>query len=131
MGVPKETSASIEIPVNPDLAWRALTTAAGAPTEPPVWHLEHAAVTLDTFSPAEAAGGYGAWNGVEYRVSAHLVPRGARQTLVVLTAESDLEPHGIAGAARAARSRRQVRRDLEALAAAVGEQVARWSTTAG
>lgn len=131
MGVPKETSASIEIPVNPEVAWRALTTAAGAATDATVWHLAHADVTLDTLSPAEAASGYGAWNDVDYRVSAHLIPRGARETVVVLTAESDVELRGIAGAARAARSRRQTRRDLEALAAAVGEQVTSWSTTTG
>ncbi|WP_421740511.1 hypothetical protein [Cellulomonas sp.] len=132
MGVPKQTAASIEVPADPRLAWRALTTVArGTDQSTAVWHFEHADVALDSTSPGEAARGTGSWHGIVYRVSAHLVPRGARETLVVLTADPESEPLGIRGTGRVWASHRQARRDLEAMAEALGVQVAEWTSTPG
>ncbi|WP_421732729.1 hypothetical protein [Cellulomonas sp.] len=102
--------------------------ARGTDQPPAVWHFEHADVTLDSTSPGEAARGTGSWHGIDYRVSAHLVPRSARETLVVLTADPESEPLGIRGTARVWASHRQARRDLESMAAALGTQVAEWTS---
>ncbi|MEZ0448060.1 hypothetical protein [Cellulomonas sp. ICMP 17802] len=125
--IPKETAASIELPVSTDVAWRALTTvAATGPDQDAVWHFEHTDVVLDAVTPAEAADGSGRWEGVDFRVAAHLVPMGARRTLLVLTADATTEPHGVGATAHASASHRRARRDLEAMALAVGTQVAAW-----
>lgn len=125
MGIPKESEASIDLPVSTDVAWRLLGRAAGVDETAPgmTWQLENTEVAIDSSTPGEAAGGLGTWNGIEWRVSAHLVPRGARKTLLVLTADPDAERHGPLGEMRASASHRHARRDLEALAAAVGRLV--------
>ncbi len=105
--------------------------ARGTDQSTAVWHFEHADVALDSTSPGEAARGTGSWHGIVYRVSAHLVPRGARETLVVLTADPESEPLGIRGTGRVWASHRQARRDLEAMAEALGVQVAEWTSTPG
>ena len=125
MAIPKESEASIDLPVSTDVAWRLLGTAAGVDETAPgaTWHLEHTDVVIDSATPGEGAGGLGGWDGLEYRVSVHLVPRGAQQTLIVLTADPDVEQHGPIAELRAGASHRRARRDLESLAAAVGRLV--------
>jgi hypothetical protein len=122
MGIPKESEASIDLPVSTDVAWRLLGAAAGADVTEPgtIWQLEHSRVAVDAATPGEGAGGLGAWDGIEYRVSAHLVPRGAEQTLLVLTADPGVEQHGPLGEMKSSASHRHARRDLATLAAAVG-----------
>ena len=125
MGVPKETESSIDLPVSKDVAWEALTRAAGAAMTLPgtTWHLEHADVAIDSATPGEGAGGLGRWYGIDYRVAAHLVPQGAGRTLLLLTADPGVEQSGLGGEVRVSASHRHARRDLEALAAATGDQV--------
>ena len=120
--IPRETSASIELPVAPADAWRALA-GAGNLTAEGVLHLEHADVALDSVTPGEAAGGDAHWDGLDFRVAVHLVPRGADQTLLLLTAEGTEEPHGLRSTAHASAAHRRARQDLEALAVAVGRQI--------
>ncbi|WP_456786985.1 hypothetical protein [Cellulomonas sp. P5_C5] len=123
--IPKETSASIELPVAKDAAWRALSAAAGA-TEvdgATVWHFGHTDVALDSATAGEAAGGSGRWEQLDFRIAAHLVPMGAERTLVLLTAEALEEPHGVRSTAHASAAHRRARHDLEAMALAVGQQV--------
>jgi hypothetical protein len=126
MGVPKETESSIDLPVDKDVAWRALTRAAGADETAPgaTWHLEHADVSIDSATAGEGAGGSGTWNGVDYRVAAHLIPQGAGRTLLLLTADPGVEQHGLRADVKVSASHKHARRDLEALAAAVGKQIA-------
>ena len=126
MGVPKETESSIVLPVSPAGAWRALTRAAGADETIPgaTWHLEHADVAIDTATPGEGAGGSGSWDGVDYRVAAHLVPQGTGRTLLLLTADPGVEQHDVRGQIRGSSSHKHARRDLEALAAAAAVQAA-------
>jgi len=126
MGVPKETESSIDLPVSTAVAWQALTRAAGVEATAPgaTWHLEHAEVAIDSATPGEGAGGSASWDGVDYRGAAHLVPQGARGTLLLLTADPGVEQHGLRGEVRASASHKHARRDLEALAAATGAQVA-------
>lgn len=125
MGVPKETESSIDLPVSTAVAWRALTRAAGADETVPgtTWHLENADVAIDSATAGEGAGGFATWNGIDYRVAAHLVPRGFGKTLLLLTADPGVEQHGLRGDAHASVSHRHARRDLEALAQAVGDAV--------
>ena len=120
--IPRETSASIELPVGRDDAWRALAGAASLTAEG-VLHFEHADVVLDSVTAGEAAGGDARWEGLDFRVAVHLVPRGADQTLVLFTAEATEEPHGVRSTAHASAAHRHVRQDLEAMASAVGLQV--------
>ena len=123
--IPRETSASIELPVARDDAWRALTEAASLTSEGrhQVLHFQHTDVVLDSVTPGEAAGGDGHWEGLDFRVAVHLVPRGADQTLVLFTAEATEEPHGVRSTAHASAAHRHARQDLEAMALAVGEQI--------
>lgn len=125
MGVPKETESSIDLPVAKDVAWRALTKAAGADETRPgtTWHLEHSDVAIDSATPGEGAGGSGSWNGVDYRVAAHLVPQGAGRTLLLLTADPGVEQHGLAAEVHVSASHRHARQALEALAAATGRLI--------
>jgi hypothetical protein len=120
--IPRETSASIELPVARDDAWRALAGAARLTAEG-VLHFEHTDVVLDSMTPGEAAGGDAHWEGLDFRVAVHLVPRGADQTLVLFTAEATEEPHGVRSTAHASAAHRHARQDLEAMALAVGEQI--------
>ncbi|GEL99316.1 hypothetical protein [Cellulomonas terrae] len=119
--IPKETSASIELPVPRDDAWRALVGAAGGQDR--LWRFEHTDVVLDAVTPGEAAGGDGRWEDLDFRVAVHLVPMGADRTLVLFTAEATEEPHGVRSTAHASAAHRRARRDLEAMALAVGQQV--------
>jgi hypothetical protein len=123
--LPRETSASIELPVGKEAAWSALASAArlAAEGQQPVLHFEHTDVVLDSVTPGEAAGGDGHWEGLDFRVAVHLVPRGADQTLVLFTAEATEEPHGVRSTAHASAAHRHARQDLEAMALAVGQQV--------
>jgi hypothetical protein len=120
--IPRETSASIELPVARDDAWRAFAGAASLTAEG-VLHFEHTDVVLDSVTPGEAAGGDAHWEGLDFRVAVHLVPRGADRTLVLFTAEATEEPHGVRSTAHASAAHRHVRQDLEAMARAVGLQV--------
>ncbi|GEK22612.1 hypothetical protein [Cellulomonas xylanilytica] len=121
--IPRETSASIELPVPVGEAWQALAAAAredgtGA------WHFEHADVVLDpVITPGEAAGGSARWGEVDFRVAVHLVPRGDGGSLVLFTAEASEEPHGVRSTAHASAAHRKARHDLEAMAEAVGRRV--------
>ncbi|KQR07676.1 hypothetical protein [Cellulomonas sp. Leaf334] len=119
--IPKETSASIELPVAADAAWLALTRAAGGQDH--LFRFEHTDVVLDSVTPGEAAGGDGRWEELDFRVAVHLVPMGAERTLVLFTAEATQEPHGVRSTAHASAAHRRARRDLEAMALAVGQQV--------
>lgn len=123
--IPRESSASIELPVPAADAWVALTSAAAVPTEGTsrVWRFEHSDVVLDSVTPGEAAGGDGSWEDLDFRVAVHLVPRGTDRTLVVFTAEATEEPHGVRSTAHASAAHRRARHDLEAMALAVGRQV--------
>jgi len=123
--LPRETSASIELPVPRDVAWQALARAAGLPVEGEnqVLHFEHSDVVLDSVTAGEAAGGWGRWEELEFRVAAHLVPLGADRTLLLLTAEAVEEPHGLRSTAHASAAHRHARQDLEAMAVAVGRQI--------
>ena len=123
--IPRETSASIELPVAKDDAWRALASAARLATDGPdqVLHFEHTDVVLDSVTAGEAAGGDGHWEGLDFRVAVHLVPMGADRTLVLFTAEATEEPHGVRSTAHASAAHRHARQDLEAMALAVGTQV--------
>ena len=130
--IPRETSASIELPVPVGEAWRALTTAAGGTGEDAgdVWHFEHTDVVLDpAITPGEGAGGSGRWEDLEFRVAVHLVPRGADGTLLLFTAEATEEPHGVRSTAHASAAHRRARHDLEAMAEAVGTLVSEWEDT--
>ena len=120
--IPRETSASIELPVARDDAWRALAGAASLTAEG-VLHFEHTDDVLDSVTPGEAAGGDGHWEGLDFRVAVHLVPMGADRTLVLFTAEATEEPHGVRSTAHASAAHRHARQDLEAMALAVGEQI--------
>ena len=120
--IPRETSASIELPVAKDDAWRALAAASSLTAEG-VLHFEHTDVVLDSVTPGEAAGGDGHWEGLDFRVAVHLVPRGADRTLMLFTAEATEEPHGVRSTAHASAAHRHARQDLEAMALAVGEQI--------
>jgi len=125
MGVPKETAASIELPVTPDLAWQGLMEVAGAAAaqENVVWHFGHADVSLDSVVAGEGAAGTGRWVGIDYQVSAHLVPRGRSDTLLMLAADANTAFGSYGGGVRDFRSRRRARADLEAMAQAVGAWV--------
>jgi hypothetical protein len=125
MGVPKETESSIDLPVSTAVAWQALARAARADETRPgaTWHLGRTDVAIDSATPGEGAGGSGSWNGVDYRVAAHLVPQGVGRTLLLLTADPGVEQHGLLGDVHVSASHRHARRDLEALAAATGAQV--------
>ena len=105
--MPRETSASIELPVPVDDAWLALTAAAGGAGR--CWHFEHADVVLDSVTPGEAAGGSGRWEHLDFRVAVHLVPRGADSTLLLFTAEATEEPHGVRSTAHASAAHRRAR----------------------
>lgn len=121
--IPRETSASIELPVPVGDAWLALTAAAGDDGTG-VWHFEHADVALDpVITPGEGAGGSGRWEEIDFRVAVHLVPRGAAGTLLLITAEATEEPHGVRSTAHASAAHRRARHDLEAMALAVGRHV--------
>lgn len=119
--IPRETSASIELPVGVGAAWQALTTAAGGDER--VWRFEHTDVVLDAVTPAEAAGGAGQWEELDFRVAVHLVPMGADRTLVLFTAEAVQEPRGVRSTAHASAAHRHARQDLEAMALAVARLV--------
>ena len=129
--IPRETSASIELPVAREDAWLALADAASLTMEgeDQVLHFEHTDVVLDSVTAGEAAGGSGRWEGLEFRVAAHLVPMGADRTLLLLTAEAVEEPHGLRSTAHASAAHRHARQDLEAMALAVGGLITRRDDT--
>jgi len=85
-----------------------------------VWRFEHADVALDSVVAGKGASGTGRWVGIDYQVSAHLVPRGGGHTLLILAAAADTAFGSYGGGFRDFRSRRRARADLDAMAQAVG-----------
>ena len=124
-----DVATSIEMDVPPHVAWEALQLLTRSPTESPhkhalTWHFMHADVAMRSALQAEGASGSTQWDGVEFRVSAHLVPTGDRGTLLVLTAAPNGASRGPSAAAHVGPALRHARGDLRALAEAVAEQVA-------
>lgn len=106
-----------------DTVWGALVRPATEQLGTDVIALPTQDVALRREAPGDGAAGPAVWDGVRYRLSAHLVGAGEATTLV-LSARRRLEPRGRRDGTRFARSRRHARRDLrrvvDAVASAVG-----------
>lgn len=88
-----------------------------------MWRFEHADVALDSAVAGKGASGSGRWVGIDYQVSAHLLPRGESGTLLILAADPHTAFGSYGGGVRDFRSRRRARADLETMAQAVGAWV--------
>lgn len=124
-----DAATSIEIDAPPRITWAALQSLARSTAGSPrgatlTWHFTHADVAINAVLPAEGASGSGRWDGVDFRVCAHLVPQGAQVTLLVLTAAPSAACRGTSAPTHVRSALRHARGDLRALAEAVAVQVA-------
>lgn len=118
----RDVTVSRRYAAGPDAVWGALVHRAPEQPGTDVITLPGQAVALRREAPGAGAAGRAVWDGVRYRLSAHLVGSGAGTTLV-LSARRRLEPGGPRDATRFARARRHARRDLRQLVDVVATAV--------
>ncbi len=133
--MPSGVVVSVEVPAPRSQVWDALVPvavppgprsapedhSAGGPVSPAVRHrigVGGTILDLDLVDPVDGVAGTAVWAGLAHRVTAHLVDLGGDRTLVVLTADEEVQgaAHPMLAGGRDALAHRQVQHDLRRLA---------------
>ncbi|NKY37975.1 hypothetical protein [Cellulomonas septica] len=124
-----DVMVSVELAAPPATAWDAVARTGRATVagnrRPRRLRLSTADMTVEVFVPDEDAIGTAVWDGQEFRVSVHLVPRATGRSLLILTAAPMRESLHVFGDSHSRRAHRLAHTALRAFADAVAHDAER------
>lgn len=124
-----DVMVSVELAAPPATAWDAVARTGRATVagngRPRRLRLSTADMTVEVFVPDEDAIGTAVWDGQQFRVAVHLVPRDTARTLLILTAAPVRDSLHVFGDSHARRAHRLAHTALREFADAVAQEAER------